>query len=577
MASSRRIKLSRSIVLITLLALATLAGPFKQASASITPTDTGEVGMMLAMAVDNVGGGWGFADANDIEAPGRVFHLANGQWTEIKRTDPALGTLATSVSIYKFVLSGDGKSGWAIGTGGSRLWRLRDGVWSDATIPFSNVGLMSDITLSADGKAGFLSVTILYTTHYLLAKLYNGQWIPAANPIGAEVETVAISSDGKHGWGVGPTDGRAKLTARALLNGNWTGPALDVPSSIVQVVADDQGNGWALGAPAQSAIIRLTANRAYQVLPYPVNNYPGIDFQDIAVNGVGNGWLTATYNDPGDPSQNTQPANIPLLFRLEGDLVAGPINNDIGLTPQSTNPNFGQPLAISPDGAHTWMAISSGTYRLVKIEQLGEGWNIYNPQQASPLVGPGVCFTETKYCLRGPFADFWQKHGGAAILGFPVTPEVLESLIPEDQSPVPVVQYTQNARLELHISDDGTTQQVLLSLLGSELFQNKLADAPFLPAADKTNATTHYFAETRHNLASPFLPYWKANGGLSVFGYPISEQFTETSSIDGKPYLTQYFERSRIEYHPANGGTQAQFVITPLGKEAFQAKYGYQP
>jgi hypothetical protein len=52
------------------------------------------------------------------------------------------------------------------------------------------------------------------------------------------------------------------------------------------------------------------------------------------------------------------------------------------------------------------------------------------------------------------------------------------------------------------------------------------------------------FLETGQSLQGRFLSYWRANGGLSIFGYPISPQ-------DGAP-LAQVFERARFEYHPEN-------------------------
>ena len=35
-----------------------------------------------------------------------------------------------------------------------------------------------------------------------------------------------------------------------------------------------------------------------------------------------------------------------------------------------------------------------------------------------------------------------------------------------------------------------------------------------------------------------------------MFGYPISEEFTEVNDADGKQYTVQYFERNRFEWHP---------------------------
>jgi hypothetical protein len=51
-------------------------------------------------------------------------------------------------------------------------------------------------------------------------------------------------------------------------------------------------------------------------------------------------------------------------------------------------------------------------------------------------------------------------------------------------------------------------------------------------------------------ISGRFAQFWRANGGLAVFGYPISAAVTEVNQEDVQPYLTQYFERQRFEYHP---------------------------
>jgi hypothetical protein len=66
-----------------------------------------------------------------------------------------------------------------------------------------------------------------------------------------------------------------------------------------------------------------------------------------------------------------------------------------------------------------------------------------------------------------------------------------------------------------------------------------------------------YFTETKHTLTGPFLQFWKQGGGLPVFGFPISEPIIEKNADDGKSYTVQYFERTRLEYHP-------EFTDNPL-------------
>ncbi len=49
-----------------------------------------------------------------------------------------------------------------------------------------------------------------------------------------------------------------------------------------------------------------------------------------------------------------------------------------------------------------------------------------------------------------------------------------------------------------------------------------------------------------------FAEFWHENGGLAVFGYPISSAQPTVNPESGQTYLTQYFERQRFEYHPEN-------------------------
>jgi hypothetical protein len=58
------------------------------------------------------------------------------------------------------------------------------------------------------------------------------------------------------------------------------------------------------------------------------------------------------------------------------------------------------------------------------------------------------------------------------------------------------------------------------------------------------------FPETGFSVCGRFLEYWRQNGGLPVFGYPISAQRGE--AIEGQVFQVQEFERNRFEFHPEN-------------------------
>lgn len=55
------------------------------------------------------------------------------------------------------------------------------------------------------------------------------------------------------------------------------------------------------------------------------------------------------------------------------------------------------------------------------------------------------------------------------------------------------------------------------------------------------------FPETGHTLQGEFRHFWETNGGLQVFGYPISDESVEQTA-EGS-FTTQYFERNRFELH----------------------------
>ena len=60
------------------------------------------------------------------------------------------------------------------------------------------------------------------------------------------------------------------------------------------------------------------------------------------------------------------------------------------------------------------------------------------------------------------------------------------------------------------------------------------------------------FPQTNQCISGRFRQYWEQNGGLAVFGYPISAPREEPNQDTGQSYLTQWFERNRFELHPEN-------------------------
>ncbi len=81
-----------------------------------------------------------------------------------------------------------------------------------------------------------------------------------------------------------------------------------------------------------------------------------------------------------------------------------------------------------------------------------------------------------------------------------------------------------------------------------------------------------YFPEVGHTLKGPFLKFWNENGGLAIFGYPISEEFQDINPADGQTYAVQYFERNRFEYHPEFSGSSNDVLMGLLGVEVTKGR-----
>jgi hypothetical protein len=74
----------------------------------------------------------------------------------------------------------------------------------------------------------------------------------------------------------------------------------------------------------------------------------------------------------------------------------------------------------------------------------------------------------------------------------------------------------------------------------------------FLPAQSAQAQAETCFQETGYCISGRFREYWLQNGGLAVFGYPISAAKEERNRDTGQTYLTQHFERNRFELHTKN-------------------------
>jgi hypothetical protein len=167
-------------------------------------------------------------------------------------------------------------------------------------------------------------------------------------------------------------------------------------------------------------------------------------------------------------------------------------------------------------------------------------------------------FPATHHNLVDPFRAFWLRYGGVDTFGYPQTEPFIED--------AHLVQYTDRALLE---RVDG---RVVLAPLGQWLTAGRRFSrvAPFA-----STATRLYVARTGHSLSGGFLTYWKNHNGPVILGDPISEVVVEGNGDgSGRRYPLQWFENSRLEYHPEAAHTRYAFELGLLGLQALRAGVG---
>lgn len=165
---------------------------------------------------------------------------------------------------------------------------------------------------------------------------------------------------------------------------------------------------------------------------------------------------------------------------------------------------------------------------------------VASPQEQPPLPPgppnePENYFSETGFFVRGPFLEFYNSRGGYRTFGYP------RSRLYYDAGLGLWVQYFDNVRMEWHPSNPAP-YKVQLGLLGEEAGMRM----PPIPSNQIPigNPLRRYFPETGHVVSFAFLTFYNDNGGLDIFGYPITEPFMENS------HIVQYFQRVRVEWHP---------------------------
>ncbi|MEJ5311355.1 MAG: Ig-like domain-containing protein [Anaerolineae bacterium] len=161
-------------------------------------------------------------------------------------------------------------------------------------------------------------------------------------------------------------------------------------------------------------------------------------------------------------------------------------------------------------------------------------------------------FKETGHWVKGEFLIYFRTYGGLEIFGYPITEQFSAQGV--------TVQYFQKARMEWH-PENPKPYRVQLGLLGEELNYRQPAVPEPLPRSHRKV----YFPETGHTVAYAFLDFFKAKGGIDIFGYPITEMYFENGQI------VQYFQRLKLQWQP--NASPPTVVVGDLG-EIYVSLYG---
>jgi len=192
--------------------------------------------------------------------------------------------------------------------------------------------------------------------------------------------------------------------------------------------------------------------------------------------------------------------------------------------------------------------------------------------RATHAQGDSQTFPQTGKTVSGTFLTYWNNHGGLAQQGYPISDQMQE--VSSTDGKTYTVQYFERAVFEMH-PENQPPYDVLLSLLGTFLYNQKYpTGAP--NQMPNNEAGSQLFAATGHRVGGLFLDYWNNHGGLAQQGYPISDEFQETSDLDGKTYKVQYFERAVFEAHPENQPPY-NVLLSQLGTFRYRAKYLQPP
>jgi hypothetical protein len=374
----------------------------------------------------------GIDNAWAVGANGLIVRYDATGWHQIESPAP-------NANLRAIQMLGDGSQGWALGEqsrGGPSTpvaLRYSGGRWMIASIESGpNGDTVASVHLN--GSGGWAVGSSIW-------RLREGGWHLEQKPILC----------GGAGCGGGFSAVRAIDGDRAIAVGAWGGICTACTSHLY--VAGRSSVGW-------SAIYGDTTQD--DLLPAPTGFPDTTILHSLYLTDANNGLAVGNRRYPHkDGSYGPDSAAI-FGLRYSGgvwsyELILG--------SAQETATSLSM-----LDSAHALLVGSDGLL-------VSYGYGSQAAPSSRPTAGvpnpnlPGVAyFSETQHTLRGIFSGYWERYGGLAQFGFPLTEEYSE--VSETDGKTYTVQYFERARFEHHPENAGTPYEVLLGLLGSEVLHH---------------------------------------------------------------------------------------------------------
>lgn len=243
--------------------------------------------------------------------------------------------------------------------------------------------------------------------------------------------------------------------------------------------------------------------------------------------------------------------------------------------------NFGHAVAANRRGDVAVVGDTSiGDFLTVNAAQPKRGSGDFNAfaaliSRSSLTPTPNaVYFPATANGIYCGFYRYWLTNGGVERFGYPISEAKFE-IIHRPTAPytdAATIQYYERSVVEYRATASTSTGwdgQFSQRALGLDLYRTRY---PYgAPTQQASSGSVMRFA-SGNTVAGAFLDYWRAHGGVTSFGLPVSNPLIEVSELDGRVRLVQYFEYARFELHPEAQGSPYYVQLSALGSIEYRAR-----